>query len=378
MTDSAGNRLSSLDTVANPALLIDKAHLPRDLSRLDALPTGTPILVRVEKTVFKLEKQNSWILKVGRAGVAVTDYAGLQKAIWHFNSPWANGPIRVLGLKDRPTHSLALSKGVKASTLRDLPHQLRGQTVALSGPIKNGNITVAGEKFSLGQLRNQAEKYDLSLIILESRGQLSSMQLSRRIALMATDSTSQNTGQFLNSILDNRSDVVYSISPAGKYQVLISQRTAPTVLDSAEAAVSGTGIAVHVAIRAAIIFRPNESRQRELDLRLFPWLPSLVGIYLVISIIVGLLGYRYCNRFLNKLWAPTVREEHKHAVLYYLLNLFRQALLVLLIIPLLGLPLALYRLLALLVRAVIWVFNLLAILIVVLLKSLKILKTNQG
>lgn len=377
LTDSAGNHLSNLDDISNPVLVISKAHIPRDLSKLDALPRNIPLLIQVDKHLYRLEKQISWVLKAGGAGIKVQDYAGLHKAIWHFKTPWANGPIRILGLKDQPAHSLAISEGVTSNALKNAPQQLRGQTVVLVGSINNGNIKVAGEQFSLGQLRNQADQYDLSLIVLESSDKLSAVDISRRIKLTTRNGVPQSTGEFLSNIVDPSANTIYEIAASGKNQVLISQQTITQATTTTPGPATSVAIAVRLGIRAAIIFRPSESRQSELNLRILPWLPSLVGIYLLVSSLIGIYLYRRSNAFLGLLWPSPSRERFPHPLAFYPLAGLRFTVLLGLVIPIFGLLIGVYRLTVKVVLAIIWVFNRFIVLMVWLMRALGLLNKQQ-
>ncbi len=327
----------------NPALLMGAASIPNDLKYLDSLPRGVPLLIREKSMIFQLQKQGEWRLSIGNVGIGVSHYEALKKAIWHFKSPWSNGPVRVLGLKDKAAHSLALRVGVEATVLKQSPSQLRGQTIILSGPVKLGEIKVDGVKFSLDELRKNADKYDISLVILESVGKVAPKSALKYLSPLAPGGKPLSTGEFLHRFKPSGADINYSVSPSGKSQVLLAElRPVKSIGDDVRATDIMVEVAAQTASRVSLL-RPDKERQQELNLRLIPWLPSWFIIYFGVSFLAGFWVFHDSRDTLRALWHTRARNTFPHLILYLCFKSLRLLVLVGLIIPVLGLPLAIKR-----------------------------------
>jgi drug/metabolite transporter (DMT)-like permease len=85
-------------------------------------------------------------------------------------------------------------------------------------------------------------------------------------------------------------------------------------------------------------FVPDQARQEELDLRLVPGVPSSLQFAYLISLVAGLIGWEHAFAWFARIWPPEAREEYRGAFGYHAARLVRLAALVLVFLPILGLP----------------------------------------
>lgn len=356
LRDSGGNVIANPAQVSNSALIIDRVHLPQDLSQLNSLPTGAPVLVRSNDHVFRLEHGMGWTVKAGAAAVRVDDIAELKSALSYFEMPWANGPVRILGLKDQAADSLSLRRGVDIKTLQNSPAQLRGQTIAMAGPIEGDRMSAAGKKLSISELRKTAEQYDISLIVLESKSRVAPKNLLKQLDGDHVNGVPQNTGQFLASLQQPGADTFFEISPTGRQQVVIRQQTADPVAAPALSDVEAAIVAQVVFKTAAMvsIYRPDEERSKELDARLVWWLPTWALGYLIVSAVLGLV---VVGTTLDAFYFIWPRSGTHSDVLRYLEIGISLLVFFVLFLPLFGLPVTIGKIISLLYKATRWLLR---------------------
>lgn len=343
---SANNTpIINLDTLNNPVIYIEKAQLPRDLGRLDSLPTNHRILLRDDPMFFELDRTKGLSLKAEGAAIPVKNYGELQKAIWHFKSPWKSGPIRVLGLKDEAGNSLALRKGVDTKTLINSPNQLAEQTIVLAGPIRDDFINVAGKRFSLKELRQTSDDFDISLVILETQGRVAPKQMAKRLNDIGAFTDDVPTGKFLSDIQNSGSTVAYNVSPSGKHQSMISRLPEKREAAAQESARSNasTDLAMQLIVRSALISRPSKERQQELDSTFLFGIPNWVAGMYIVNMMIGFWAWTECKWLWSKIWPSSERHLSDLSLVQKLFRGLRLLILVFVLIPIIGIYAAIFK-----------------------------------
>lgn len=355
LQDSAGNVVDDIAQVTNPAIVIEQAYLPANLSALSRLPKNASVLLRSNESVFRMVNNNGWMLKSGQAGIRVETASDAKTALHHFARPWANGPVRIAGLKDQAATSMSLRRGVDIKTILESPSQIRGQTLALAGPIKNNQISVAGQKFSISDLRRIADEYDISLVIMESQRKVSPKALLNQLDGNMVDGVPQNTGQFLARLQQPGVESSFTISPTSQNQVVIRRQAKATPSVAAETSKqSPTKLEAVIGAQTAMrvmLYRPNEERAQELEDRLFGWLPTWLLGYMVVSLVAGLLFAGTTSGVFYKYW-PTSDTQNRWLrgiEIGFSLIVFTIFLL------LLGLPVAIGKVVWIILKGVWWV-----------------------
>jgi hypothetical protein len=96
-----------------------------------------------------------------------------------------------------------------------------------------------------------------------------------------------------------------------------------------------TGRVVTSAIEANL---KSEERQKELDQRIVPGIPSDIQLAYLGFLIMGLMGLTVARDWWLRLWPAERRQEYRAAVGYHAARLVRLVLFVLVFMPLIGAP----------------------------------------
>ena len=341
-TDTSSNLVDKVSDISNPVVYIDKAHFPRNFTTLNDLPLEHRLLLRDGNDVFELDRTNGIALKVGNARISVSSRSQLQEAVWHLQRPWSNGPIRVLGYNKKAKDSLTLPKGVGTRVLLDSPEQLRKQTIVMTGPIKDGSIRVGGQSFPLTQLAKQGDEFDISFVILETASKSSPSRTVNTLDRLGAFSGELRTGEFLNMIQPKGNTAHYSVAPSGNHQVLISRRpeSSKNVSDSSASVTTSDSLSSTV-LHSAILLRPKEERQEELDREIIPGVPFELIVMYILSAMPGLWAWSECAWVMNKIW-PQPQTPNTTAI-QHLLGLIRFLLLLLVLVPMIGIFAAAFK-----------------------------------
>ena len=327
--------LNKVDELGDTVIVIDKVHLPKDLDKLSSLPESSKLVVRHGSSLFQVSKTQGWSVKAKNFAIPISDGDELLKAINYLAKPWPKGPVRILGLKDKQSHSLSIRRGVDFDTLLERPSQLRGQTVVLSGPIKDGSISVARKNLPLAEIRQSAYTNDIQLIILESQSAVSPKALSQKLGNMKSD-VSQDTGDLLSRLHEKNSIANYSLDQLSSGEALIS-RVAPKTIDTT----AGQDLLPHVFTRI-LLYRPVDEKRESASQLKDQTQPENNGfiVYLVCSVVLGLMVPNTNAKLYERIW-PELKSNNKFLLTLYRISTIAVSLVILL--PLFGLPIALVK-----------------------------------
>jgi len=333
-----GKLVSNPAALKNPVLVIEKPNLPRDLNALASVVPGVPLLVRSGRNLYEVNRTGGISIRTGPVVMATPNMAAFHKALFHLDAPWYSHKVNVLGATQSQHQLGGNFKGIKSSLLSESPRMLRGQTLVLGGPIKYGKIQAAGESHNIADLKVIAKQYDISLILLESKKVISPEKIQARIQKMSQDGEQHSTGSFLSQFNRQGGRTFYQSHPDSKHYVLIQKERVPVLDQSIRVGDVAVEMATSMVIRGINIYRPNQDRQQELRRRWVWWLPSDVSFYLIISSFAGFISFGTCRSLMRKIWPTKPRSEFNLALTHYLFKGLRLVLLVLIIIPLFGLP----------------------------------------
>jgi len=288
-----------------------------------------------------------------------------REAVWQLERLLARANIRVLALEPQGPRTLTLAPRIDPATRRamtdridpdTLPKALRsvgGQTVILTGRIdgrllhfRPGN----GPERSiiLQELTAAAEAGDVNLIVLQSatpRQPGSRNWLWQRVAVDGLDEALERAtlADFLNALGAVQGKLVVSVRETGKERVSLS--AVPIAGESAPRSGVGsiltdivadiTGRVVTTAIEADL---KSAAREKELDQRIIPGIPSDLQFGYLGFLIIGLMALTVARRWWRRVWPSERREEYGAAIGYQAAKLVRLVLFVLVFLPLIGLP----------------------------------------
>ncbi len=341
LRDGAGNMVTDVRSLKNPVLVIEKFHLPENISQLRSVFPELPLLVRSGTNVYKVKRLGELSVRVGTVHMRANSMSLLHKTLTHLDRPWYSNQVNVVGASLNDNYLGGAVKSAEVTRVLSSPSSFRGQTLVIGGPIKGDEVRVGGEAMSISNLRKHALQYDISLAFLDSPKAISPDKIKQRILDVSSPDVSpsvQTTGDFLRQFNDSRAKTFYQWSPASKNFILIEKQIKaqtnstdypPSLLDD---------VVSHATIHGIIFYRPNEERQIEIDRRWVWWLPSDVSLYMALSMFAGFISFGTCGRLMRKLWPKKPRSEFSMAITYQLIRFLRVLFLLGVLLPVFGLP----------------------------------------
>lgn len=350
-----GQIVVSPDTLENPVIILNKFYLPNDLQKLDSLPSHLPVLVRDGNHLLELKKGAAglWQLRSGNVHIDVPDHTALSRAMAHLNAPWGYHKVKILDNQTSPNTPHAT---FKLDTLLKSPHQYKGQTLVMGGVLDKHHLNTPHGKAELNRLQTLAKEQDITLLILDSPTPLPTEKLAAQLDKLSEYKTPMSTGTFLSHFHAQGPAIRYQVTDSLNGQTFIrSVHSTHPPTDASPAMVQSLSTLSSVAIRSSLMIRPDEERRSELDNRITPWLPSPISFYLIISTVAGYLFFGTCRQLLRRLWPLTLREDFSPIWLYSGYRLIRLVVLLSLIMPLFGLPCAIWRICYTVYRVLRWI-----------------------
>jgi len=289
-----------------------------------------------------------------------------KEAIAQLERPLSRANIRTLALEPGGPAALSssprLERGTKAALVDKIdPPQLtnalrsvRGQTVLVTGRVEDNLLHFRPESGSEQSLRildliRAAEDGDVNLVILHAsvpRQPGGRNWLWQRIAVDGLDDALKRAtfGDFLDALGASRGAFRVSVLREGSGRVLI--RAAPE--GSATEPITGvvgewvtgavSNITGEVVTSVVEVYARDEARQKELDRRVIPFIPSDYQIAYIIGLVAGVMGWPVARAWWNWLWPAEQRSEYTRAVGYRAAQAARFLAFFLVFLPLVGLP----------------------------------------
>lgn len=307
--------------------------------------------------------------------VEMNDRAAFTEAVWQLARPLNKANVRVLALEPGGPPRLASAPRIDPATKRamvdaidpaSLPAALgtvRGQTLLVTGRV-DGRLLhfqpASGPEKSiiLQDLFKAAEEADANLLVLRSastpRQPGGRNWLWQKVEVRGLEEALRHArlADFFNALGRPNARLVATARPAGQRTAFElrpagdlpgAPATSP-VGDLFSGLVSDlTGRVITTAVDANV---RSAERQRELDWRLMPGVPSDLQIGYVVLVVFGLLGVPVSRDWWRRLWPPEAAAEYAGRTGYWAARLVRGAAFLILFLPLtapLTAPLALMR-----------------------------------
>lgn len=359
----AGSKLS---------LYISEDTAFKQRAALSELPAGSELYVVVERQAYGLRTRTtpagSTLFAEIRPNIVVevADRQGFEEAVFHLGRHLNRANIRVLALEPGgpkalssvpgydPATKAALVDAVDPSVLGSALGRLKGQTVLVTGRLE-GDVLVfkpstgSEGRISLASLAQSADAADVSIVVLQSPA---ARQPGGRNWLWQTVSVSgledalkrATFGDFLNALAAGRGELIVAARPsAGGRTTLVanpSGNSAVPMTDAVGSWFSETAgeLMGDVVVQGVTAFVPDKTRASELDLRIIPGIPSSVQFAYLACLVAGLIGWEFSLRWWRRLWPPEVRGEYRGAAGYHAARAARIVAMVLVFLPIAGVP----------------------------------------
>jgi hypothetical protein len=393
-----------------PALLPDTAPgsrlgiylsedtLYRDRAMLKDLPDGAdlhvvvgsdsyPLIARTDGAAGKLYAavRPHLLLDVGERGL-------FDEALAQLERPLSRSQIRTLALEpdgagtlssfprlDAETKAALVDVVDPASLAAALP-SVRGQTVLVTGRIEDNLLyfrpnSGSEQSLKLSDLTRAAADNDVNLVILQAdapRQPGGRNWLWQRIAVDGLDDALKRAkfGDFLDALGAANGEFRVSVQREASGRVALRAVPAGGDAQPLTGVVGGwwthtlSHVTGNVVTTAVEVHARDEGRQKELDRRLVPGIPSLYQALYLVGLTGGILGWSVASGWYARIWPPEQRSEYSSAFGYRAAQAVRLVAFMLIFLPIVGIPavivwliLQVWALVTLPVRAARWLFG---------------------
>lgn len=343
-------------------------------SLLKELPAGARLHVVIGKSGFPLIRRSQGgaerLLAEIRPNVALllNEERAVAEALFQLSRPLEASRLRVLSLKPDGPDSLkslprfdpatkgALVDEIDPNSLGRALGSLSGQTAVVTGRIEGGELRfrpAAGSEraIPLAEIERAAAAADVNLVVLQSAvpAQPGGRNwLWQKVEVAGLDDALKRAtfADFLNALGTDRGQLVVEAVaaldgrallralPAGRQSEPITGRLGEWL---SEVVASVTGNVVPGAVE---VMARSEERQRELDARIVPGVPSALQIGYLAGLVAGLMGLPVARRWWVRIWPPETRADYAGGLGYHAARAAKLVAFLLLFLPIAG-PLAL-------------------------------------
>jgi len=289
-----------------------------------------------------------------------------EEAIAQLERPLIRSRIRTLALEPGgpttlssgprldPATKTALVDAIDPGALAGALRSVRGQTVLVTGRMEDNLLLFHPENgpeqgLKIRDVIGAAADADVNLVILHApapRQPGGRNWLWQRIAVDGLDDALKRAtlADFLDALGSSRGALRVSIAREGAGRVLIravpegsgAEPITGIVADwLSTAAASITG---NVVTNAVELHARDEARQRELDQRFIPFIPSDYQIGYLVGLVAGLMGWPLARAWWERLWPAERRAEYRGIAGYRAANAARLLAFLVVFLPIAGLP----------------------------------------
>jgi hypothetical protein len=348
---------------------------------LHDLPKGTELHVVVGSDSYRVLRRGAGAGEQFYAEISpglvvrLSDAKAFAEAVWQLARPLNKANVRVLALEPDgpsvlasapridPASGRALIDVIDPASLAGAMRAVRGQTLLVTGRIEGGLLHVqpasgAERSVPLGELFKAAEEGDVNLIVLRAtstpRQPGGRNWFWQKIQVKGLDEALQRArlADFLDGLAGPGRRFEAVAAPSGRLRATLELE--PVDLPAAtgsrplgdivsDMVADITGNIVFAGARANM---QSSERQREIDTRIIPGVPSGLQISYLIFFAFGMLGVPISRRWWQRIWPPESRSEYAGALGYWLARLVRGGAFLLVFLPLTApasMPLALLK-----------------------------------
>lgn len=364
------------------SLYVTEDTLFQHRAALKDLPKGTELTVVVGRESYAVLRQGEGAAERLFAQVRpnlvveLTERQPFNEAVWQLLRPLNKANVRVLALEPGgpstlssapridPTTKRAMIDVIDPSSLAAAFGSVRGQTLLATGRAERGLLYVkpsSGPERSLllKDLFKAAEEADVNLVVMQSAstprqpGGRNWFWQKVEVKGLDTGLEQARMADFLNALGGSGTRSLVRATPGGNLRAVLDMRPAPDLPRGSATRPLGdvfsnvvsdlTGKVITSSIQANM--RSSE-RQRELDQRVIPFIPSTAQATYLGLFLVGLLGLPLSRAWWRRIWPPEAASDYAGRAGYRAAQAVRIGLFVLLFLPLtapISAPVALVR-----------------------------------
>lgn len=349
------------------AVFANRAHidlLPKDAELRLIAGKESYRLVRPAMTgaEFRAEIRPNLLLSVGERKL-------FDEAIWQLARPVSTPKIRVLALepggpqslppavKTDPASKQVLTDTIDPKAFADAVRSIPGQTVVISGRVEGRTLhfrPADGSEHSIliDDLIGAAGRTDVNVVVLHARsprqpGARNWLWQRIEVAGLKQAMGRPTTADFLNAVADGDVPLIVTASERANGRVAISARpmrsetSAPSEPSEGFMSTIVTELTGRVATTGLDMDLTSSERQKELETRIVPGIPSHYQFAYLGFLVIGLLGLPAARSWWGRLWPLERRADYRGAIGYHAARVIRLLAFVLLFLPLIAVPAAL-------------------------------------
>lgn len=375
--DEMQHMLPSLAPGATPdtklMLFISEESIFANPGALDKLPSGSQLHISTKHGAYALNRAADGALSLQlkpNVRIVLGTRRAFDEAVGFFARPLNKSNIRTLSIDPSATKSLSsaprldptskapLVDSVAPENLTSSFGALRGQTAIVVGRVENGKITfqpASGGEVSrnLDELVNAARDADVNLVLLNSASPLQPggrnwLWQSIEVGGFNEAISKATFGDFLDVLGSRRTalNVSSELEGGGRIRLLVKENPAVGVVDSAQSTLSDVmgRVTGEVISQSMNIYARDENRQRELDARIIPGVPSVIQISYLVGVVFGLLSWATTRAWWRRVWQPRVRQPDESWIIDRLKRLPNFLAYLLIFLPIVGVPAFIWQL----------------------------------
>jgi hypothetical protein len=339
-----------------------------DRALLKDLPSGAKLYIVAGADSYPLLSRGDALYAAVRPNLLVDlrSRALFDEAIAQLERPLSRSSIRSLALEPGgpatlssyprldPDTKAALVDAIDPPALASAMSSVRGQTVLVTGRVEDNllhfNPSSGGEQsVKLSDLTRAAADADVNLVILQSdtpRQPGGRNWFWQRISVGGLDDALKRAtfGDFLDALGASRGEFHVSMQREANGRVAI--RAVP--VDAGSEPITGvvggwwssavSNITGNVVTTAVDVYARDDKRQKELDRRLIPYIPSGYQFAYLMGLVAGVLGWPVASQWYARVWPPEQRSEYGAAIGYRAAQGVRLLAYLLLFLPIVGIP----------------------------------------
>jgi hypothetical protein len=343
------------------------------------LPEGARLYVVLQKQSFPLVRlsggspHNLYARVRPHVLARVGERAAFKEAVWQLERQLPRGKVRVLSLRPGGAASLApkprldkssglpVADDVDPGRLAEALPSIGGQTALVTGRVDGDLLHVlpatgGAQTLSLTALRETAKRADINLVVLHAAKPLQpggQNWLWQTIEVGGlSDALARPTfGDFLDALAGGRGQFKVSANIPSEGRVLIEAMPDTSGRDLVDSVGTWVGDAVsdvagHVVTESVSAFMTSEARQRELDQRIVPGIPSDIQFYYIGALVMGVFGWSVASGWWRVIWPREERGEYRGSFGFDAARVVRGLVFVFVFLPIVG-PFALLAMLLL-------------------------------
>jgi hypothetical protein len=358
------------EEAAKQLILLTNDTLFKDRAKLKELPADAELNALLDSRVYGLHQRvvngvDLYSLDVGNGvRVPIRSRGEVHEMLWQLARPVDLAAIRVLALEPGATALLKRARpadptpgrvAVEAVDPDRLPHMLsavaRGTIVIsgrMKGPVLHFRPSSGPERtLMLDELRRAAAESDVNLVVIESasaRQPGTRNWFWQRVDLTRLDGPRTKPalpdliGQLTGGVAVE-TDAIATGELRTSFQLVGVGRssgggwTAPVSETWRDLAPEVTGTIVASGLRLDLTSR---DRQRELDARFVPGIPSLIQIGYLVLLVIGFAGLGVAREWWQRVWPIEARADYARRTGYWAARGVRGAIFLLMFMPLVG------------------------------------------